>query len=167
MAEVTAHISIADLEAGEGVGWIDGIDESVSVNTIQRILCDAAFRRVILGNDGEVIAFGRSRYPFTPAQKKAMVARDGDKCIFDGCDVPATWCDGHHIEEFWTHGATGKTDVDCGVLLCERHHEFLHASDWQLKMINGIPHLLAPPHIDSSQTWRRLGKQRIELRRTG
>jgi hypothetical protein len=167
MAEVTAHISIADLESGTGVGWIDGIDESVSVDTIQRILCDAKFRRAILGNDGEIIAFGKARYPFTPAQKRAMVARDGDKCIFDGCPVPASWADGHHVEEFSTHGAKGKTDVDNGVLLCEPHHDFIHESEWQLKMVNGIPHLLAPPHIDSSQTWRRLGRQRIDLRKTG
>ena len=159
-AEVTAHVSLADLEAGRGVGWIDGLAEPVSVNTIERLLCDAVFRRAVLGNDGELLALGKARYPFTPAQKKAMVVRDGDTCVFD-CDVPAAWGDAHHVKEYWTHGAIGETNVDNGVILCQAHHDFIHNSDWQLGMIDGIPHVLAPPGIDPSQTWRRLGRQRI------
>jgi hypothetical protein len=164
-AEVTAHISIADLEAGTGVGSIDGIKESVSVNTIQRLLCDSVFRRAVLGNDGEVLAFGKARYPFSSAQRKAIIARDGDTCLL--CDAPAAWTDAHHVQEFYTHGAVGETNVDNGVLLCPRDHDLIHHSGWQLRMINGIPHVLAPPDIDLNQTWRRLGKPRVDLRRTG
>jgi hypothetical protein len=88
-AEVTAYISMADLESGTGVGWIDGIKASVSVNTIERLLCDSVFRRAVLGNDGEVLAFGKARYPFSSAQRKAMIARDGDTCLLcDACPSP-------------------------------------------------------------------------------
>lgn len=164
-AEVTAHISLADLEAGTGLGWIDGIHEPVSVNTIQQLLCDAKFRRILLGNDGEVLAFGKARYPFTAAQRKAIIARDGDTCVM--CDAPVTWADTHHAEEFFTHGAVGETNVDNGVMVCPPHHDLLHHSEWQISMIGGIPHLLAPPEIDPSQTWKRLGRSRVRLRRTG
>ena len=164
-AEVIVHVSIADLEAGTGVGWIEGIQETVSMSTAERILCDAAFRKVVLGNEGEPLALGKAQYPFTSAQRKAIVARDGDTCLM--CDVPAAWTDAHHVHEFFTHGALGRTDVDDGVLLCEPHHELFHKSEWKLSMIGGIPHVLAPPEIDPTQTWKRAGRPRMSLRSTG
>ena len=164
-AEVTAHISIADLESGTGAGWIDGIRESVSVNTIEQLACDSIFRRAVLGNDGEILAFGKARYPFSSAQRKAIIVRDGDTCLL--CDAPASWADTHHVKEFYTHGAVGETNVDNGVLLCPRDHDLIHHSEWQITMINGIPHVLAPPAIDLTQTWKRAGRPRAQLSRTG
>ena len=164
-AEITAQVSLADLESGRGVGYIDGMQESVSVSTIQRLLCDAVFRKIVLGNDGEVLAFGKARYPFSSAQRKAMIARDGDTCLF--CDAPAAWTDAHHVLEFYTHGAVGETNVDNGVLLCEPCHDIVHHGGWQITMIGGIPHVLAPPEVDPSQTWKRAGKSRVLLPRTG
>jgi hypothetical protein len=158
-AEVTAHVSVADLEAGMGVGWIEGISEPVSMKTIERLLCDAAFRRVVLGNNGEPLALGKKRYPFTAVQRKAIIARDGDECLL--CGVPASWSETHHVQEYWTHGAVGTTDVDNGVILCGPHHDWLHHGEWQITMIDRIPHLLAPPEIDPTQTWKRLGKSRL------
>jgi hypothetical protein len=164
-AEVTVHVSLADLESGIGVGWIDGIRESISVNTVEQIACDATFRKIVLGNDGEVLALGKARYPFTSAQRKAIIARDGDTCLL--CDAPAAWTAAHHVQEYYTHGAVGKTDVDNGVLLCGAHHDLIHHTEWQIRMIGGIPHLLAPPVIDPARTWRRVGRPRVELSRTG
>jgi hypothetical protein len=158
-AEVTAHISIAELESGVGAGWIDGILEPVSVGTIERLACDGVFRRAVLGNDGEVLALGKARYPFSSAQRKAVVLRDGDTCLL--CDTPATWSDAHHVVPYWTYGALGKTDVDNCVLFCGPHHDFIHHSEWKLSMIGGLPHLLAPPEIDPSQTWKRVGGSRV------
>jgi hypothetical protein len=160
-AEVIAHVSLADLDARSGIGWIDGIHEPVSVSTIERLACDATFRRVVLGNDGEVLALGRKQYPFSSAQRRALVARDGDECLM--CDAPATWAEAHHVQRYNGPEATGRTDIDNGVLLCGRHHDLIHHSDWRIRMVAGIPHLLAPPEIDPTQTWKRLGKQRVEL----
>lgn len=164
-AEVTVHISLKDLEQGAGVGWIDGIHEPVSTDTVKQLLCDAAFRRIVLGNDGEVLALGKARYPFSSAQRKAVIARDGDTCLL--CDTPATWGDTHHVQEFYTHGAIGETNVDNGVILCGPHHDLIHHSDWQLRMVGGIPHVLAPPEVDPSQTWKRVGRSRVQFRQTG
>jgi Domain of unknown function (DUF222) len=164
-AEVTAHIALADLESEHGVGWIDGIREPVSVSTIERLACDSVFRRVVLGNDGEILAFGRARYPFSSAQRKAMIVRDGDTCVL--CDAPVAWADAHHVQEFYTHGAAGKTNVDNGVMLCGTHHDLIHHTDWRITMVNGIPHVLAPPEVDPGQTWKRVGRSRVPFRRTG
>ena len=159
VAEVVAHVSIADLEAGTGLGWIDGIEEPVSIPTVERILCDATFRRAVLGNDGEMLALGKKQYPFSSAQRKALIVRDGDRCVL--CDAPATWTEAHHVDKYHGPAATGRTDVINGVLLCDPHHDLIHHSEWRISMIGGIPHLLAPPEIDPSQTWKRLGKQRV------
>ena len=77
------------------------------------------------------------------------------------------WTDTHHVKEFYTHGAVGETNVDNGVLLCQRDHDLIHNTEWRIGMINGIPHVLAPPEIDPSQTWKRVGRPRVRLRRTG
>jgi hypothetical protein len=164
-AEVTVHISLKDLEEGVGVGWIDGIHEPVSTDTVKRLLCDAAFRRLVIGNDGEVLALGKARYPFSSAQRKAVIARDGDTCLL--CGAPASWGDMHHVQEFYTHGAIGETNVDNAVILCGPHHDLIHHTDWQLRMVGGIPHVLAPPEVDSSQTWKRVGRSRVQFRQTG
>jgi hypothetical protein len=161
-SEVIAHVSLADLENHSGAGYIEGIAESVSIGTIERLLCDSVFRKLVLGNDGEPLALGKARYPFSSAQKKAIIARDGDTCIMD-CDVPAAWCDAHHVEPYNADGGHGTTDVNNAVMVCGQHHDFIHHSAWKLKMINGIPHVLAPPGVDFSQTWRRLGRPRPAL----
>ena len=56
------------------------------------------------------------------SQRLALVARDHG-CSFDGCTVPATWCDAHHVVH-WRHG--GCTSVDNGALLCPKHHTEVH-----------------------------------------
>jgi hypothetical protein len=164
-AEVTVHASLADLESGTGVGWIDGMRETVSLTTVERLACDATFRKIVLGNDGEVLAFGKARYPFSSAQRKAIIARDGDTCLL--CDAPASWTDAHHVQEYYTHGALGRTDVDNGVLLCGAHHDLIHHSEWQLTMIGGIPHLRAPAEMDPARKWKRVGRPKVQLRQTG
>jgi hypothetical protein len=108
-AEVTVHVSLADLEFGAGVDWIDGIHEPISVTTVERLACDAVFRRAVLGNDGEVLALGKARYPFNSAQRKAIIVRDGDRCLL--CDAPATWADTHHLREYRYASPQGVLDA--------------------------------------------------------
>ena len=79
------------------------------------------------------------------------------------CGAPASWCDVHHVKEWSADG--GLTDIDNGVLLCPAHHQWIHHSDYQLAMINGRPHLLAPFAADPTQTWRPVGGNRIHRTR--
>ena len=45
-----------------------------------------------------------------------------------GCEIPVGWCEAHHVK-YWQHG--GETSTQNGVLLCTRHHHFLHRHpDW-------------------------------------
>jgi hypothetical protein len=76
----------------------------------------------VLGGAGEVLALGRARRLFTPAQRKALQVRDRT-CRAEGCTVPAAWCEAHH-QTPWSRG--GRTDLADGILLCSFHHHRVH-----------------------------------------
>jgi hypothetical protein len=156
-ANVMAVIKLDDLENNRGVGWLDDVAEPVSASTINQLVCDSGFQRLLLGASGEVLRLGERERYFTPPQRRALAARDGG-CVWPGCTAPPSWCEAHHVVE-WSNG--GKTDIDNGVLLCGAHHHMLHASEFQMRMITGRPHLLAPPWLDPAQNWQLLGRPRL------
>ncbi|MGO4664023.1 DUF222 domain-containing protein [Terrabacter sp. 2TAF16] len=97
----------------------------LSPGVVRRMACDAEIIPMVLGRDSEPLDVGRSQRLFTRGQRLALVARDHG-CSFDGCTVPATWCDAHHVVH-WRHG--GCTSVDNGALLCPKHHTEVHDRD--------------------------------------
>jgi hypothetical protein len=159
-AAVSAVVRLEDLEAGEGVGWLDDVAEPISIETVRELACDAGFRRILLGFNGEPLAEGRRERYFTPVQRRVLAVRDGG-CVWPQCTAPPSWCHAHHVVE-WSQG--GVTDVDNGALLCPAHHHMLHDSDFTMKMIDGRPRLLAPPWLDPSGEWRTVGRSRLAWR---
>ena len=79
--------------------------------------------------DGTAEVVDRQQRFFTWAQRKAMIARDGDRCAVPYCDRPVAWSDGHHLIA-WEHG--GPTIIDNGALPCAAHHTLLHEGGWTL-----------------------------------
>lgn len=156
-ATVMAVVRLSDLESGRGSGWLDDVAEPVSAATIRELACGAGFRRILLGNEGEVLAEGRRERYFTAAQRRALAVRDGG-CVWPQCTAPPSWCHAHHVKE-WQDG--GLTDIDNGALLCAAHHHMLHNSPFTMKMIEGLPRLLTPPWLDPSREWRTLGRSRL------
>ncbi len=157
LTSVTVVVSERELEADRGVAWVDGVDEPVSSGTARAMICDAEVRRLVLGRHGEILRLGRHERLFTAPQRRALAVRDGG-CVWPGCQAPPGWCEAHHVTEF-TLG--GRTDVENGVLLCSAHHHELHASEFEMRMIRGRPHLLAPGWLDPSRTWRMVGRARV------
>jgi hypothetical protein len=156
-ATVTAVVRIDDLARGTGAAWLDDTQEPISIATARELACVGGLRRIIVDAAGAVLWHGdRERY-FTPAQRRALAARDGG-CVWPQCTAPPSWCHGHHVE-FWENG--GPTDIDNGVLLCSYHHHLLHTGDFRMRMIRGRPHLLSPPWIDPAQQWRHVTKSRL------
>jgi hypothetical protein len=51
-----------------------------------------------------------------------MVLRD-KRCRAEGCTMPATYCEAHHLKP-WSQG--GETNLNDGVLLCSWHHHRAH-----------------------------------------
>jgi len=156
-ATVTAVVRLDDLAQGTGAAWLDDTQEPVSIATARELACDGGLRRIIVDAAGEPLWQGRRERYFTPAQRRALAVRDGG-CVWPRCTAPPSWCHAHHVLE-WEN--RGPTDVDNGVLLCSFHHHLLHAGEFRMRMIDGLPHLLSPPWIDPDQQWRHITKTRL------
>ena len=116
---------IADLESLEGrAGYRCELDEAgvIHPETLRRLACDASVCRVLTDPDGMPLDLGRSTRTVAPAQRRALIIRDGG-CVYPGCRRPPRWCDAHH-RKHWADG--GATDLDNLVLLCRRHHRLVH-----------------------------------------
>lgn len=96
--------------------------ELIDPASARRIACDAGIIPVVLGHHGEVLDQGAMARCFTLAQVRALWRRD-QHCTFPGCDIPAAWCDAHHLIH-WADG--GRTDLSNAALLCARHHTIVH-----------------------------------------
>jgi hypothetical protein len=157
-AQVTAVVGLEDLKRGVGVGWFDGVDEPVSIQTIEQLVCSNGKSLVIMGEKGEPLYLYRGRRYFTEQQMQALAVRDGG-CVWPGCHSPSAWADGHHVREY--ERDNGPTNIDNGVLLCPHHHRMLHHSDYEMKMVGGRPYLIPPVFIDADRTPILLGRSRI------
>lgn len=113
---------------GAGPGAVLGWVGMIGATTAARIACDAQVTRTRIGVDGEVRDSTTERRFFTAAQRRAIVARDGDRCCWPFCDRPVAWADGHHLRH-WSTG--GPTTVANGALPCTGHHTMLHEGGWR------------------------------------
>ena len=100
----------------------------IAQETALRLACDASVIRAVMAGRSEVLDLGRATKVVSPAQRRALVLRDGG-CGFPGCDRPPGWCDAHHLRH-WVQG--GPTDLANLVLLCRRHHVLCHEGGWKL-----------------------------------
>ncbi len=89
---------------------------------VRRMACDAEIIPIILGSPGGAADAGRSRRTVPLRLRRLLIARDRH-CRWPGCHEPPSRCDAHHIWH-WIDG--GPTNLDNLVLLCHRHHHFLH-----------------------------------------
>jgi hypothetical protein len=113
-----------------GAGLVPGDDltgDRITAVQARRLACTAQIIPAVLGGRSVPLDLGRARRLFSPAQRLAMGVRDMT-CRAEGCDVPATWCEAHHLRP-WEHG--GRTDLDDGVLLCGHHHHRVHDPAYQ------------------------------------
>lgn len=162
LASVNATVTLKDLQydpmfAAARTGRIDGIDEPVPISAIQEMVCDSGFTVTILGEGLEPLAMGRRERSHTRAQRRAIAARDGDRCIAPGCRVPVSACPVHHVV-LWSWG--GNTDVDNGVFLCTAHHRALHSGAFEVKMIDRLPYIRLRSDRNDPRGWRRAGRTR-------
>ncbi len=73
---------------------------------------------------------GRAERLATSSMRKALLIRDRG-CAAPGCLCPPGRLEAHHIVH-WIDG--GVTAVDNLVLLCRRHHRFVHERGWQVSL---------------------------------
>ncbi|WP_158221048.1 HNH endonuclease signature motif containing protein [Kineosporia sp. R_H_3] len=162
----------ADIDARAGVDGVESVPETFSGNgsvepaasqvgraagfaTLHRhgpigshllayLTCAATLTKVLLDPNGAPLDVGRTHRLATPAQRKALAARDGG-CVIPACPVPHEGTDAHHLQA-WEHG--GLTDLHNLVSLCPAHHQQVHAGLWVIEVLDGIVWVRPPSWID-------------------
>ncbi|MCB2412174.1 HNH endonuclease, partial [Demequina sp. TTPB684] len=142
---MVVRMKLSDLNSGTGLGSIDGTTQPISVSELRRLAGDAEIIPQILSGASEVLDQGRRVRMFTPAQRLALLERDGG-CA--KCHAPPEHCEAHHIV-WWRHG--GRTDLSNGIMLCTRCHHDIHRQHWGIRIDNGQPFFIPPPTIDPTQ----------------
>jgi hypothetical protein len=105
-----------------GTGVIDTEAGPITAQAARRLACDATISRIVVLEDGTPVSAGEARRVIPPSLRRALELRD-KTCSYPGCDVPARWCDAHHILP-WAEG--GKTELDNLRLYCRTHHRHAH-----------------------------------------
>ncbi|KRF34218.1 HNH endonuclease signature motif containing protein [Nocardioides sp. Soil805] len=109
------------LVSGLGVATTS-TDGRITAAEARRLACTAKIVPAVLGGKSEPLDLGRAKRLYDNAQRKAMGLRDGG-CRAEGCDIPAAWCEAHHLIP-WSK--SGRTDLADGLLLCSHHHHRAH-----------------------------------------
>ena len=96
-----AHLQVtASLETLLGLPGAAGANMEfslpISAKAVERIACDCAVTRIVLGSDSTVIDVGRAKRTISGPQRKALKVRDGG-CTWPGCDRPVSMTEGHHL----------------------------------------------------------------------
>ncbi|GAB3422896.1 HNH endonuclease signature motif containing protein [Flindersiella endophytica] len=140
-----------DLMKGLGAAFLP-TGETITAARARLLACDAGIIPAILNTHSIPLDVGRAKRCFEGKLRKALDLRDAG-CAFPACDIPAAWCDAHHIKPWWTGGITS---LDNGVLLCRHHHTTIHNSQWVVRPgVHGRPEFLPPPYLDPTQTPQR------------
>jgi len=95
------------LQAGPGIGRL----------ALEGILCEST-TEVTVSDQGEPMRYGRRSRAIPPALRRAIVHRDRNRCVIDGCDS-RNRLQVHHIVP-WSRG--GRTDPENLIAVCWYHH---------------------------------------------
>lgn len=159
-------------EAAADIGAVGGpvnceIDGQgpIDVSTARKMAAAAGIIPLVLGGDSVVLDLGRARRFFTPAQRLALVERDGG-CAF--CGLPPGMTEAHHIK-WWTRDH-GPTDLSNGILLCTTCHHRVHEG-WEVHVVpdsdgqpgsGGTVWFVPESLIDGARTPRLGGRKRFD-----
>ena len=156
---VLVSVRQEDLLAGTGAGHIDGQVAPISILGVEQMICTGGVQPVTVSAKGKIIELGVTDRCFTGQQRRAITLRDGG-CIIPGCQSPAAWAEIHHVIPY---ALGGPTEVSNGVCLCWFHHRTLHRSDWQIRMVNGVPEVRGPVWLDNRRRWHIATKSTTRL----
>ena len=110
---------VVHVDADEGAPVLEE-GPSLALETAERLACDASIVEIV-EREGVPLSVGRKMRTIPSSIRRALQSRDR-RCRFPGCEN-RRFLHAHHIRH-WAHG--GETKLDNLVLLCSRHHRFLH-----------------------------------------
>ena len=124
---VHVHVDEQVLRDAQAVGRCEIEDAPVPPATLQRLCCDASLITVVEDDAGSPRQLSRKTRVVPVVLLRALMIRDGG-CRFPGC-CNTRFVDAHHIRH-WAHG--GETTLENLILLCPRHHRFLHEHGYRV-----------------------------------
>ena len=134
-----------------GTGQLD-TGEQLTATQVRQLACDALILPTVLGGDGQILDYDRTRRLVPAPLRRALALRDKG-CTFPGCTRPPRWCHAHHIDA-WEHG--GNTCLTNCALLCHQHHRLIHRKHWTMRIAaDGHPEFIPPTWLDPNRTPRR------------
>jgi hypothetical protein len=161
-----AHLDITttltELATGVGTAILarTGLPEGVATTTIhgaRRVGCDGEVRLVLTDGQyrdphtGQVVCdaaaslltagvgildYGRSERIVPERLRRALAVRDRG-CAFPGCHRPPAHTQAHHVIHWADFGETSLANT---VLLCSRHHHYVHEGGWAITARAGMHH---------------------------
>jgi hypothetical protein len=96
------------LAAGPGIGR----------TALEALLCDSVTEVTVIGSQAEPMRYGRRSRTIPGGLRRAILRRDGNRCVIDGCDSRHR-LQIHHVVP-WSKG--GPTDPENLVTVCWYHH---------------------------------------------
>ena len=114
--------------AGHGTG-ITSEGTYLGATALAALTCDSVVQRVLMAGN-RVLDLGREVRTATPAQRRAIIARDLH-CRAPGCRTLPKHCEVHRVDH-WING--GRTDLDRMVLLCGTHHRQFHRPGYRMEL---------------------------------
>ncbi len=125
--------TLLDTTPGSPLATFAGSHGVLTRQQLLRLACDADVSRVVLDAGGAVLDLGRQTRTVTPAQYRALVARDRG-CVVRGCRRRHSECQAHHVQH-WALG--GPSDLGNYALVCHLHHHQLHEGERRLEHRDG------------------------------
>lgn len=123
--QIILHTDIQALQGLAGGLHETEIGHIVDIDTLRMVACDCSVTRIVFGLESEILDVGRKTRVWSPAQRRAIIARDRH-CQGPGCRAKPRHCDIHHVDH-WANG--GTTSVDRGTLYCRPCHTREHIKE--------------------------------------
>ncbi|GIG53795.1 HNH endonuclease signature motif containing protein [Demequina activiva] len=155
---VVVRMGLEDLRRGAGAAEIDGAGGVLSAGELRQLAVDAQYLPVVLGGASESLDVGRAKRQFTPAQRVALVERDGGCAM---CGAPPSHCEAHHIR--WWNRDAGRSDLSNGVMLCVACHHTVHGAAWEIRASATEVWFVPPASVDPQRQPRQGGRARFGL----
>ncbi|WP_232666587.1 HNH endonuclease signature motif containing protein, partial [Pseudonocardia sp. TRM90224] len=145
---LNVHIPPTELETRVRTAILD-FGGAIATKDLRQLACNAAVIPIVMNSESQPLDIGRSTRVIPDGMRRAVAARDRG-CA--RCGRPASWCDIHHIIE-WQNG--GPTEINNLVMLCRMHHREIHATEWVVRIVEGMPEFVPPRYVDPDQVPRR------------
>ena len=130
LPDITLSADLSSITTDTPEATNDDTGRPVSPACTATYLCDCKIHVIVRDADGAPAAFGRTQYTVPRKLFRQVAARDHG-CRFPGCNRPVRFTDAHHIHH-WEHG--GTTDYCNLMLLCRRHHVYVHKQKLAMKL---------------------------------